>query len=317
MAYEQEQFIGSGDLNLDIFNSAGEKTGELDVGNAIAFAINAPSIEKKERSGFRNGNYAKIIKSVITKIEQEFKFTLTDVNKENLKLAMHATSAGYTQSASDNLVSGLTDWIATTAYSLNDIVAPTTANGHSYLCTASGTSGSSEPTWIIDGTTVVDGTVTWTDQGVLADAVTANHDRWMKLSNRRLDSTNPPVVTDDASGTTTYTIDTDYEIDYISGRIKPLSTGSITAGATIYVGSTWLVITAGYKVDGMENIKMEGYIRLIGQDQANSRNCEVIIYKAQIECASDINWLSEDFVDLEFTGKILDTTDGNWDVVFY
>ena len=317
MAYVQEQFIGSGDLNIDVYDDSGAKTGELDLGNAIMFAINAPSIEKKERSGFRNENYAKTIKSVITKIEQELKFTLTDVNKENLALAMYGTDAAYTQTAGDNLVSSLTDWIATTAYSTDDIVVPTTANGHSYICTEAGTSDSSEPTWPTDGSPVTDATVTWTDQGVLADAITANLDRWMKLSNRRLDTATPPVVTDDAAGTTTYTLDTDYEIDYISGRIKPLSSGSITAASTIYVAATWLIIADGYKVDGLDVTKIEGYIRLVGKDQANSRNCEVIVYKAQIELAGDINWLSEDFVDLEFSGKILDTTDGNWDVVFY
>lgn len=254
MSYTQEQFIGSGDLNIDVYDASGNKTGELDVGNAIAFTINAPAIEKKERKGFRNDNYAKTIKSVITKVEQDLKFTLTDINRKNLTMAMFGVDADYTQSAGDNTASP------------EDIVA-------------------------ID-------------------------DKWVKLVSRSLDEATPPVVKDETD-TTTYVLDTDYEIDYRVGRIKVLSGGSISDGDTLHVGSTWLAITGGYKIDGLEVNKLEAYIRLIGEDQANSRNCEVIVYKAQIEPGGDMNWLSEDYVDLEFTGKILDTTDGNWDVIFY
>jgi hypothetical protein len=254
MAYTQEQFIGAGNLNIDVYDSAGNKTGELDVGNAISFAINAPAVEKKERKGFRLDNYAKTIKSVITKVEQDLKFTLTDINRKNLALAMFGVDADYTQTAGNNTAA--------------------------------------------------------------AEAVVAIEDKWVKLVSRSLDPATPPVVKD-VTDITTYTEGTDYEIDYRVGRIKVLSGGVIAGGVTIHVGSTWLAITAGYKVDGLEVSKIEAYIRLIGQDKANSRDCEVIVYKAQIEPAGDLNWLSEDYVDLEFTGKILDTTDGNWDVLFY
>ena len=53
------------------------------------------------------------------------------------------------------------DWIASTAYSLNDIVHPTTANGYYYVCTTAGTSDSTEPTWPTSGT-VADNTAVWT-----------------------------------------------------------------------------------------------------------------------------------------------------------
>ncbi|SRR6056297_776870 len=58
-------------------------------------------------------------------------------------------------------------WQSDTSCSSGDIVIPTTANGYVYRATNSGTSGSSEPTWIEDdstntwGDTVSDNTVTW------------------------------------------------------------------------------------------------------------------------------------------------------------
>lgn len=58
-------------------------------------------------------------------------------------------------------------WTADTAYAEDDLIQPATANGHYYKATAAGTSDSSEPTFPEDGTTVVDGGVTWEDQGLL------------------------------------------------------------------------------------------------------------------------------------------------------
>lgn len=67
---------------------------------------------------------------------------------------------------------GLTEWQATTAYAEDDIVVPTTENGHRYKCTTAGTSDSSEPTWPTDKAgTVTDGTVTWTEDGISADKI--------------------------------------------------------------------------------------------------------------------------------------------------
>jgi len=57
----------------------------------------------------------------------------------------------------------LPEWVATTAYSLGDTVEPTVDNTFRYVVTTAGTSGASEPTFPTSiGSTVVDGTVTWT-----------------------------------------------------------------------------------------------------------------------------------------------------------
>ena len=56
------------------------------------------------------------------------------------------------------------DWVANTAYSLNNRVKPTKQNGYWYVCTTAGTShATTEPTWpTLDDETVTDGTVVWT-----------------------------------------------------------------------------------------------------------------------------------------------------------
>jgi hypothetical protein len=57
-------------------------------------------------------------------------------------------------------------WAATTVYALKARVQPTVKNGFWYRVTTNGTTGGSEPVWPTTiGSTVVDGTVTWTCEG--------------------------------------------------------------------------------------------------------------------------------------------------------
>jgi len=56
-------------------------------------------------------------------------------------------------------------WQAETAYSVGDRVVPTVSNGHWYEAEATGKSAATEPSWPTDGSTVLDGGVTWRDKG--------------------------------------------------------------------------------------------------------------------------------------------------------
>lgn len=70
-----------------------------------------------------------------------------------------------------HLIKGV--WAASTAYALNDYVAPVTHNGRVYKCTTAGTSAATQPTWpTTNGGTVTDGTVVWTEQTTAMEAGT-------------------------------------------------------------------------------------------------------------------------------------------------
>lgn len=95
---------------------------------------------------------------------------------------------GNTSVAAPDALPTYTAWAATTAYTLGAFRRPTAANGRYYQVTVAGTSAGSEPTWpTILGTSVVDGTVTWTDAGLISDIATS-HDvlvaDWTDLTNR-------------------------------------------------------------------------------------------------------------------------------------
>lgn len=72
-----------------------------------------------------------------------------------------------------------TTWAASTAYTVGDVVRPTTGNGHLYRCVVAGTSGTTEPTWpTAGGQTVVDSGATWAEVGVAVVALDAADPTW-------------------------------------------------------------------------------------------------------------------------------------------
>lgn len=85
---------------------------------------------------------------------------LTESDLEDLlALARRADSSGHAIDAYDV-------WEPATAYRVGDRVIPSVANGHAYVCIVAGASGTDEPSFPAGaGATVVDGTVTWREDG--------------------------------------------------------------------------------------------------------------------------------------------------------
>ncbi|KWT81143.1 hypothetical protein [Candidatus Magnetominusculus xianensis] len=303
MDYIEESFIGSGDLYIDVLDAGGNRTGELSAGNARVFNINAAKVDKKDMKGMMRSNFGKTIKSIITKYEQSLKFTLTDFSIANLALAFMGAAATVAQSAgtvtneavtaragkyvklakseilttpSDVVVSAVTPapWSAATVYALGDYAKPTTPNAYRYECTTPGTSDSTEPVWPTTvGQTVTDGTAVWTC--------------------RKL----------------TYTKTTDYEIDYVLGRIAAVQGGAITDGQSLEVDYSHGAATVN-TIFLSTNQKIEVFIRLVGHDIANDRNINLELYKVSLSPSGDVEFVKEDYATLEFTGDILFTDAG-------
>jgi hypothetical protein len=91
-------------------------------------------------------------------------------------------------------------WAATTPYSVGQIVQPSPANGNNYLCTQAGTSGGTAPAWpTVNGATVNDGTVVWSDASLQVFSIPG-------------DSGTPPqegIWSTPTGGLITYAVDTD------------------------------------------------------------------------------------------------------------
>lgn len=105
------------------------------------------------------------------------------------------------------------DWLASTAYSLQDYVRDPTspANNFAFRCTTAGTTGASEPAWpTVAGNTVTDGSVVWTavdfDEEYRVN-VSGQHELLEKVSRfglalpNRIEVTSHPDSDDAFSGT--------------------------------------------------------------------------------------------------------------------
>ncbi len=87
------------------------------------------------------------------------------VNNENFEMYTAKMHLGYHTGVSRSI------WVASTAYSVGNVVTPITVNRFQYRCTTAGTSHSSEPTFTTDlGTTVTEtGGVVWEMDGNTGD----------------------------------------------------------------------------------------------------------------------------------------------------
>jgi hypothetical protein len=307
-SYVEQSFIGSGDLYADILdNTTGAKTGEIFLGNATEFKLAAPSISKVEMRSKMRASYGETLKSVITEYKQSLNFTLSDYTKENLRLAFLGSNEDLNQAVGSATAEAVTahtgkyskltyrnlknspdvvvksnvsgTWAATHAYALGDVVKPA-GSSYYFEVTTAGTSDSAEPLWpAVIGETIADDTVTWTCRKY------------------------------------TYVKDTDYEVDYETGRIYIMETGDIEDGQNLLTDYSYNALTGSITNISTEK-RIEAYLRFIGLDKANSRNCELELYKVAITPGGEVDLISGKFTELKFNGEILTTDTGTGQFMF-
>lgn len=93
----QNYMLGRGRIYFDAFDSNGNSTGLLDLGNAPAFNVSLTT-EKLDHYSSRSGLRVKD-KSVLLSVNVSLSFTLDEINIENLKLAFLGSTAAFTQTA--------------------------------------------------------------------------------------------------------------------------------------------------------------------------------------------------------------------------
>lgn len=110
-----------------------------------------------------------------------------------------------------------TQWAASTAYAVGDVVRPTAGNAHLYMCIVAGTSAGSQPTWpTTSRQTVTDNTVTWAEIGRGLTQIDAADPQWTSASISNIkyavyykstgtDSTSPLMAIQDLDGPHTVT----------------------------------------------------------------------------------------------------------------
>ncbi|HEB76899.1 MAG TPA: hypothetical protein ENI90_00030 [Methylothermaceae bacterium] len=145
-------------------------------------------------------------------------------------------------------------------------------------------------------------TVNETAQTVTDEAVTAASGKWVKLANRHLDPAT--VVVTDSAGTTTYTVDTDYQVNAELGMIYFVPGGAIADGDSVLVDYNTLAF-AGSRIIGAKKAAVEMEILFDGRNEITGENVFLHIYDAKIRPSEGFNFLSQEFVQAQFEGELI------------
>jgi len=133
---------------------------------------------------------------------------------------------------------------------------------------------------------------------VLNEDITARHDKWVKVDYRKITN----VAVKNETETVTYDAD-DYNIDHITGRVKALSTGSITDGQALSI--TYDYSSLSYPtISGMTLTPVEGYLRFIG-DPMHGPVLEVEVWKVKLKPTSDVAFIGTEWGAVEMEAEVL------------
>ncbi|MBF0098356.1 MAG: hypothetical protein HQM04_12460 [Magnetococcales bacterium] len=281
MATNQVGYIGSGPLFI------GKRSGGKMrfVGQVPEFKLDITE-ETKELKDYVKGSGLAESVSFISKVEASITFASADVH--NLVLALRgvedATSATpVTSEAHTAYPGGLVELqgvspksvsvtiapaahAVTTAYTVGQLVKPT-AGTHFYKCKVAGTSGASVPSWQTDGTDTSDGTVTWTDMGLMA--LTSS----------------------------------DYEINSAGLFISANSTKIDEEGTPVEVSYT---TSAGYNIQALVGAGEEYRVVFAGKNFArNGKGLKVVMYRVVFSPTKELGLISDEFAKLTLTAKVL------------
>lgn len=204
---KQRQLAG-GKLFFDLFNAAGQKTGERYLGATPGFTVAIKS-DKIQSYAAENG-IRELDDETITSITRTGKITVRQISLENLALFFAAQSSVQAQLAGAvtgedvwvlpdrfyqlgatvanpsgvrNVTSvtvtasaAIAAWQSSHAYALGAHVKPAATPLYAYQAITAGTSGASAPTWPTTvGDVVTDGGVSWVCIGILAPVLDTDY----------------------------------------------------------------------------------------------------------------------------------------------
>lgn len=138
---------------------------------------------------------------------------------------------------------------------------------------------------------------------VTDESVVVYLDKWTKLANVNISET-PAVVADDGSGTT-YTEDTDFEIDYRTGMIRGITGGAIGDGDTVEIDYSFDAIS-GYSIVGQTNQDVR--VRIYGDmvDRVTGKRGDLIVHDVRFRPSESVNLMLPDgFLNSALEGRMI------------
>ncbi len=122
--------------------------------------------------------------------------------------------------------------------------------------------------------------------------------RYYKLTKRSIVS----AVVTGIGGTPTYTLNTDFKVDNVTGRIYIVEGGGIANGTDIEATYTYGTISLA-TVRGMNQASVKGAVRFIG-DPARGPQYECEIWRVSIRADGAIGFISDEYASFTLTGDV-------------
>lgn len=138
--------------------------------------------------------------------------------------------------------------------------------------------------------------------GAINDTVTAKLDKWAKLSVRNVVAA--AFAVKNAAGTVTYVKDTDYQVNYVTGEIKPLASGTIEANEVLHVTGTALAYSSTVIRGG---VRAQVRVRAVweGENLVDGQYMECEAWEAVLTSKKGFDFLANDFNGFELEGTLV------------
>ncbi len=301
LTYASNQYqIPRGRVFFDPYDTNDALTGERYLGNCPGFTV-AVETEKAEHFSSESGLKQKDA-SILLQVTRTGTLTCDNMSTTNVGLFLSGAEATFSQSGANvsneaisviagryyqlgygtstpagarNISSVVVEaaaatWVIGTAYSVGDLVKPTTPNSHYYRCTVAGTShAATEPTWPTNGSTVTDGTATWDDAGTLVLAA-----------------------------------GTDYNVDTDLGRLQILTPVGVVPTDIVVdytrAAKTWTEVATGAESE------LFGALRIVA-DNASGDNRDFYMPYVSLQPSGEMPVIADgtDFASMQFTVDVL------------
>lgn len=137
---------------------------------------------------------------------------------------------------------------------------------------------------------------------VTEQAVTARLGKWVELGHQNL-AASGLVVTND-SGTTTYVLGTDFEVNYRLGLLHTLPGGDIAEDQDLKVSYAYAAMS-GSLVRGAVRPQLRCSVMLDGKNVADDRPVICRVFEAVLTPSGEFDFLADDWNEVELQGRLV------------
>lgn len=144
--------------------------------------------------------------------------------------------------------------------------------------------------------------------GAYTATVTAIHDKWVPIDLIDLES----CTVKDETDTTTYEVNTHYEINLRMGMIKVLSSGTISDGDVLHLSGNKKA-ASGFKITGATSPVVNVGLYFDGKNYVGGSDLKMRVWEAQLVAEGDFDILAQGgFPELGFTGTMITPAGKTW-----